>query len=62
MLENLKNKVSSIDKEKVKNFAVNVASGIALGVAIKVGTFIVVEGTKALIEEVNEQIAAKKEG
>lgn len=44
---------------KATEIGKQVLTAAAVGVAIKVTTFIVVEGTKALIEEINNQVNNK---
>jgi hypothetical protein len=49
-------------KQKVTTVAVNVAIPIMVGIGIKVVTYIAIEGTKALIEEIanrNNEVSAE---
>lgn len=46
---------------QVKTIASSVVTGLVVGAAVKLGTYIVVEGTKALVLEIQNEINSRKE-
>jgi hypothetical protein len=60
MFEKIKTTVKSTEfRNGVKSAAINIASTIVVAVVIKAGTYIVVEGTKALIAEMTKDKSAE---
>lgn len=60
MLENLKTKLQSPRAKQLKEVALNAVAAVAVAVAVKAVTYIAVEGTKALVEEIRNRTTTEE--
>lgn len=57
MFEKIKTTVKSEEfKQQAKQIAVQVATAIVIGVVVQAATYVVIEGTKSLVNEVSDRI------